>query len=145
MTFDAELIEGDEESYYKSPIGMMYSREGQLQIIYEPSWQDYAERLATPLKEIPVAQDFILEKLEELNGSGALNDEIYSVLHELVSALEVRQAPREALAWAIYGRKSGNLKRVVDDIDEAAEMSEFYDVVPLYRDDSEAFPRGTTP
>jgi hypothetical protein len=39
----------------------------------------------------------------------------------------------EPIAWAIYGKVTGNVREVTLDEDEANELREFYDVVPLYR------------
>jgi hypothetical protein len=40
------------------------------------------------------------------------------------------------IAWAVYGRVSGNIKRVImDDEVEVEELSEFYDLKPLYERD----------
>lgn len=50
----------------------------------------------------------------------------------------------EPIAYAVYGRATGNLKYVeVLDEDEVAERSEFYDVVPLSRLGAPAEPAAT--
>lgn len=40
----------------------------------------------------------------------------------------------EPVAYAIYGRKTGQCREVRDDLsdDDLTELAEFYDVVPLY-------------